>query len=125
MGIGFTYNRHSSAGDGNLRRRRKAAGKLKLVCTHINDIETIADERGKPGFKVIFAFHSPVGMYDFYCTTCGGFFTRGNAERYKQRVMEQLSCDFAGTMKDLTDRTRREQKLTSRLIRLGGPPPSD
>ena len=123
MAIGFTYNRHSSAGDGNVRRRRRAAGKLKLACTHIDDFIEIVDEHGKPAFKVMFAFHSPRGMYDYYCTTCGGFFVRDNVELYQQRVMEQLAHDFAGTTKDLTDRVRREQKLVRRLVRLGGPPP--
>ena len=125
MRLGLNYNYSDSANARSVRRRRRVAGKLQAVCTHILDVEPIEDENGRPAVHIHFAFETFYGTFSYFCTRCGAEFTERTATYYRTHMTRAAASDFAGTVKNLMRRQRKEQKLARRLTRLGGLPPND
>ena len=125
MGLGLNYNYSDSASARSVRRRRRVAGKLQAVCTHILNAESVQDENGHPGIQIHYAFETFYGTFSYFCTLCGAEYTGRMVDYYRAHMERAAASDFAGTLKNLMRRQQKERKLARRLTRLGGLPPND
>lgn len=122
MGINIGYRMSDTASERSKRRRRRVAGKLANVCSHIGFIEPTKSEDGTFALQVQYLFETPFGTTSYFCRGCGTEWSKFAIDMYQDQLIARFRADMVGTSEEIWRKTSDADRLVKKLNRMGGHP---